>query len=249
MAKTDRAPMPRGVELAWSRSRGTKPGPRPGLNLDQIIGAAIEIADEAGLAAVSLARVAVNLGCATTSLYRHIRSKDDLVVLMCDTAAAPPPDLPAPDPHQWQKSLGDLAWQIFDRYRAHPWALEAAPSGPPNTPNQLLWGEHMLRAMSRTTLTYPEQLRAITLIAGYAREQARLAADPVISDDVAPAGQSYFQLLSTVLTPDRFPMFCRVFADDDITTSISYTHEDFQFGLDRIIDGLSTLHTRRTTIP
>ncbi|MGW0516345.1 TetR/AcrR family transcriptional regulator [Crossiella sp. NPDC003009] len=249
MAKADRSPMPRGVELAWSRSHGNKPGPRPGLSLKQIINAAIEIADEAGLAAVSLARVAVNLGCATTSLYRHIRSKDDLVVLMCDAAAAPPPDLPAPDPQQWQKSLCDLAWQMFDLYRAHPWSLEAPPSGPPTTPNQLLWGEHMLRAMSHTTLTYPEQLRAITLVAGYAREQARLATDPVITNDVAPptGPQSYFQLLSTVMTPDRYPMFCRIFADDNITASISYTHEDFQFGLDRIMAGLTELHERRTT--
>jgi AcrR family transcriptional regulator len=248
MAETHRAPMPRGVELAWSTSRGTKPGPRPGLSLEQIISTAIEIADEAGLAAVSLARVAISLGCATTSLYRHIRSKDDLVVLMCDTAATPPPDLPTLDPQQWQKSLRDLAWQIFDLYRAHPWTLEAQPSGPPTTPNQLLWGEYMLRAMSHTTLTYPEQLRAVTLIAGYAREQARLATDQVISDDVTPApGKGYFQLLSTVMTPDRYPMFCRIFADDSITTSISYTHEDFQFGLDRIMAGLTELHEQRAT--
>jgi hypothetical protein len=49
------------------------------------------------------------------------------------------------------------------------------------------------------------------------------------------------------MTPDRYPMFCRVFADDDITASISYTREDFQFGLDRILAGLAELYERRTT--
>ncbi|MBM7786895.1 TetR/AcrR family transcriptional regulator [Tenggerimyces flavus] len=239
--------MPRGVELAWRSARGTKPGPRPALTLERIVGAAIEVADEAGLAAVSLARVAAALGCATTSLYRHVRAKDDLVVLMCDAAAAPPADLPAPDPLHWQRSLRDLASRIFQLYRAHPWALDVPPSGPPTTPNQLLWGEHLLRALSRTTLTYADQLRTITLITGYAREQARLATDPVIARDEAPAAEDggYFQLLSAVMTPDRYPMFCRVLADDELTTGIGYTDEDFEFGLARILTGLTELNERQ----
>jgi AcrR family transcriptional regulator len=246
MARTPRTPMPRGIELAWRGSRGTKPGPRPTLSLERLVSTAVELADEAGLAAVSLARVAAALGCATTSLYRHVRAKEDLVVLMCEAVAAPPADLATPDPGHWQESLRGLTRQIFRLYRAHPWALDVPPSGPPRTPNQLLWGEHMLRAMSRTTMSTTDRLRAITLLTGYAREQARLASDPVISGASDPAGRDYFQLLSTVMTPDRFPMFCRVLGDDSITAGIGYTDEDFEFGLTRIMTGLTDLHKRRT---
>lgn len=241
MAEAHRSRMPRGVELAWRTSRERKPGPRPGLSLDQIVDAAIAIADRDGISAVSLARVASELGCATASLYRHVRAKEDLVVLMRDAAAAPPPDLPPPDPERWLASLDGLAWQIFLLYRKHPWVLAVPSVGPPTTPNELMWGEHMLRAMSRTALTYPDQIRAVTLIAGYVREQARLALDPVISSEAAADELDYFQLLGKVMTPDRFPMFCRVFADETVSSSIGYADEDFQFGLDRILAGLAAL--------
>ncbi|MGI5269232.1 TetR/AcrR family transcriptional regulator [Nonomuraea sp. CA-218870] len=247
MGEQHRRPTPAGIELAWRASRTRadhqadgrhRPGPRPGLSLERIVAAAIDIADREGLAAVSLARVASALGTATTSLYRHVRAKDDLVMVMRDAAAAPPPDLPAPDPARWRESLADIAWQIYDLYRRHPWTLQVPTFGPPNTPNYLLWGELMLKALSRTRLGPHDQLRAVTLIFGYVREQARLSLDPVIADGAA---EDYFRFLGKVMTPDRYPMFCRLFADEANTGSIGYTAEDFTFGLDRILAGLAEL--------
>jgi AcrR family transcriptional regulator len=242
MAEPNRTPLPSSVVLAWRSSRERRPGRRPGLTLEKIVDAGIAIAARGGIGAVSLAKVAESLGCATTSLYRHVRSKDDLVVLMRDAAAAPPADLAGPDPDHWRSALADIAWQIFDVYRRHPWVLEVPPIGPPTTPNELMWGELMLQALSRTRLGPGDQLRTVTLINGYVREQARLAADPVISAQGPAAGEhEYFQLLRAVMTPDRYPMFCRLFSSDAIGRSISYTDEDFRFGLDRILVGLAEL--------
>ncbi|MEU6641718.1 TetR/AcrR family transcriptional regulator [Saccharomonospora sp. NPDC046836] len=249
MGEQHRTPTPPGIELAWrlagdaghereQAGNGRRPGPRPGLTLKRIVAAAIDVADREGLAAVSLARVAAALDSATTSLYRHVRSKDDLVVVMRDAAAAPPPELPAPDPVHWRQSLSDIARQIYDIYRRHPWVLQVPTSGPPTAPNELLWGEHMLKALSQTTLSSSDRLRAVTLIAGYVHEQARLAATPVIANGAA-AG--YFGFLATVMTPSRYPMFCGILADEANTGSIAYTGEDFQFGLDRILAGLAEL--------
>ncbi|MFI0424525.1 TetR/AcrR family transcriptional regulator [Spongiactinospora sp. 9N601] len=252
MGEQHRRRMPAGVELAWRASsraartsgepgNGHKPGPRPGLTLERIVTAAIDIADREGLTAVSLARVASALGVATTSLYRHVRSKDDLVVVMRDAAAAPLHELPPPGTGRWRESLADIAWQIYDLYRRHPWVLHVPTSGPPSTPNDLLWGERMLSALSQTTLSPADRLRAVTLLFGYVREQARLTLDPVIADDGDTATDDYFRFLGRVMTPDRYPMFCRLFADQANTASIGYTAEDFQFGLDRILAGLTEL--------
>jgi AcrR family transcriptional regulator len=251
MGEQHRARTPTGIELAWLGSSdaahpdepgiGRKPGPRPGLTLGRIVTAAIDIADREGLAAVSLAHVAAALGTATTSLYRHVRAKNDLVVVMRDAAAAPPPDLPPPDPRRWRESLAAIAWQIYDLYRRHPWVLQVPTAGPPSTPNELLWGEHMLRALSQTTLSAHDQLRAVTLISGYVREQARLTLDPVIADGGDAVTGDYFGFLGSVLTPNRYPMFCRLFADQANTGTIGYTDEDFRFGLDRILAGLAEL--------
>ena len=54
------------------------------LSTDRVVAAAIEVADREGLGAVSMRRVAVELGVATMSLYRHVRDKDALVALMVD---------------------------------------------------------------------------------------------------------------------------------------------------------------------
>lgn len=250
MGEQHRVQTPTGIELAWrgfsdaahpgAPGNGHKPGPRPGLTLGRIVTAAIDIADREGLAAVSLARVAAALGTVTTSLYRHVRSKDDLVVVMRDAAAAPPA-LPPPDPRRWRESLAAIAWQMHDLYRRHPWVLQVPTSGPPSTPNELLWGEHMLRALSQTTLNAHDQLRAVTLISGYVREQARLTLDPIIADGGDAVTSDYFGFLGKVLTPNRYPMFCRLFADQANTRSIGSTAEDFQFGLDRILAGLAEL--------
>jgi AcrR family transcriptional regulator len=244
MGEQHRVRTPTGIELAWRSSGeagdGLKPGPRPGLSLGRIVTAAITIADGEGLAAVSLARVAAALGTATTSLYRHVRSKDDLVVVMRDAAAAPP-GLPPPDPRRWRESLAALAGQLHEVYQRHPWVLQVPAAGPPRTPNELLWGEHMLRALSQTTLGAHDQLRAVTLISGYVREQARLTLDPVIADGGDAVTSDYFGFLGQVLTPNRYPMFCRLFADQANTGSIAATAEDFRFGLDRILAGLAEL--------
>ncbi|WP_237107657.1 TetR/AcrR family transcriptional regulator [Nonomuraea sp. MG754425] len=248
MGEQHRTRTPSGIELAWraARTRGesgtgeARSGPRPALSLERIVAAAIGIADREGLAAVSLARVAAALGSATTSLYRHVRAKDDLVVLMRDAAAAPPSG-PPPEAGHWRAALAAVAWQIHDLHRRHPWVLSVPASGPPSTPNELLWGERMLAALAHTALTPHDQLRAVTLIYGYAREQARLALDPVVAGAGADGARDYFGFLASVMTPDRYPRFCRLFADEANTGSIGHTAEDFQFGLDRILAGLAEL--------
>lgn len=253
MGERHRAPTPTGIELAWRNASdtahsGRKPGPRSGLTLERIVTAAVAIADREGLPAVSLARVATALDAATTSLYRHVRSKDDLVVVMRDAATAPPPDPPPSDPGRWLESLAAVARQIYDLYQRHPWVIQVPTSGPPRTPNELAWGEHMLRALSHTTLSAHDRIRAVTLISGYVREQARLTLDPAVAHGGEAAAVDYFEFLGSVLTPNRYPMFCRLFADRANTGSIDYTAEDFQFGLDRILAGLAELdrdgHTR-----
>lgn len=86
--------LPRVARLLWSGTERSGRGRRPALTLDRIVEAAIAIADADGIGALSMQRVATELGSATMSLYRHVPSKDDLVALMLDTAMAERLDLP-----------------------------------------------------------------------------------------------------------------------------------------------------------
>ncbi|MGA8113236.1 MAG: GntR family transcriptional regulator, partial [Actinocatenispora sp.] len=83
------------------------PGPdtgaahRPGVGRDDLVRAAIALADAEGLAGLSMRRIATRLGIATMSVYRHVQGRDELVVLMLDRAIGEHP-LPADPPPGWR---------------------------------------------------------------------------------------------------------------------------------------------------
>ncbi|MEU7003229.1 TetR/AcrR family transcriptional regulator [Nonomuraea sp. NPDC046570] len=97
-------------------------GSAPHLTVERIVRAGIAIADAEGLDALSMRRVATNLGTGTMSLYRHVASKDDLVALMVESAMA---DIPLPDsaPRDWRHGLERAAYRDWDLYHRHPWIL------------------------------------------------------------------------------------------------------------------------------
>lgn len=64
----------------WAAHARPDAEPEQGLSVGRIVTAAIELADADGLGAVSMARVATRLGFTTMSLYRHVHSKDELVL-------------------------------------------------------------------------------------------------------------------------------------------------------------------------
>src|ERR1700719_4606163 len=84
------APRRPGSRTASSRAGGSasRPtnDPRPALSLARIVDAAVQVADAEGLDAVSMGRVAAELGAAPMSLYRHVSAKEELLELMVDAA-------------------------------------------------------------------------------------------------------------------------------------------------------------------
>ncbi|MFB6713147.1 TetR/AcrR family transcriptional regulator [Streptomyces sp. NPDC056358] len=94
----------------------------PHLTAGRIVRAGIAIADAEGLDALSMRRVATDLGASTMALYRHVASKDDLVALMVEAAltGAPLPDTP---PRDWRHGLERAARRDWELYHRHPWIL------------------------------------------------------------------------------------------------------------------------------
>ena len=75
----------RSLELLWGARRTPTRGPKPGLSVERIVYAAIELADAEGLAALSMRRVAERLGVGTMSLYTYVPGKAELLDVMVDT--------------------------------------------------------------------------------------------------------------------------------------------------------------------
>ncbi len=89
----------RSLELLWDGGGQPSRGPRRGLTLDRITAAAVALADTEGLGAVSMRRLATELGVGTMTLYRYVPGKAELLDLMLDRVhGEPSPRPPAPRP-------------------------------------------------------------------------------------------------------------------------------------------------------
>jgi AcrR family transcriptional regulator len=236
------------VAIAWGLVDRERREARPGLSLERITRAAIAIADEGGLGAISMARVAKKLGFTTMSLYRHVESKEQLLTLMVDIAFGPAPR----DRFQegdWRTGLETWTRSMLESYQSHPWVVDVSISGPPLLPHQLDWMDWALAIMRATPLAPAEQLSTLLLLSGYARNEVRLQADlqrgmaanehAAEYDDV-----QYSRDLLRVVPPDRMPALYALIETGLFSTNLSTdvdTSDDvyfFEFGLERILDGL-----------
>src|SRR5260370_18327146 len=132
----ERVPLPRGLGLLWGRRGRGKRGPRPGLSAEAIVEAAIRVADAEGLEAVSMARVAHELGFTTMSLYRHVASKDELLQLMWNGSATGAESLVL-EGEDWRSRI--RMWSLIQReiLDRHPWITQMPMAAPPLGPNSM----------------------------------------------------------------------------------------------------------------
>jgi AcrR family transcriptional regulator len=152
--------------------RRTRRGPAPGHSREEIVAAAVAIADADGLAAVSMRAVATRLGTAAASLYRYLDSRADLLNLMSDAVIGelPPPSDPAAGPLD---SLVEVAQELRVLFKRHPWLIEAAQNISDFGPNSLAYFERCLAALATVPAPALAKLDAITMLPGIASVWAR----------------------------------------------------------------------------
>lgn len=245
---TDVPELPPGIALAWGITERPRRGPKPGLSVERIVERAIELADAEGLAVLSMSRLAKELGFTAMSLYRYVASKDELLVLIADAAAGPPPPITASD---WRGGLASWVREQLIVIRAHPWWVHIPISGPPLNPNSVAWMESGLQAMGGSRLREVEKMGVIQLLAGYVLNQARIEIEITQAyaaagvTDPARVGHDYGRALARLIDADRFPALMaalaeNVFDDDDQDWDV-----DVEFGLERILDGIGVLISAR----
>lgn len=246
-ASTGDAPtweLPASIEAAWGIRDRPHKGPKPGLSLKRVVEAAVQVAVSEGLAAVSMSRVATELGASAMSLYRYVGSKDELLDLMVDEAFGPPP--PTPDPGQgWRNGLSTWAWAARASYYRNAWSLHIPIRGMPITPNQVAWFENGLASMAATGLSEDEKASAVLLVNTYTRSEATIGV--TISAAVQESGTApdewmrhYGRLITSLTDPHRFPAISRV-VSAGVFGQADPSDKEFAFGLERILDGLEIL--------
>ncbi|MFB4283080.1 TetR/AcrR family transcriptional regulator [Nonomuraea sp. MTCD27] len=227
----------------WERLAKPAPEPKTGLSLGRIARAAVELADAGGLDAVSMARVAERLGFTTMSLYRHVKNKNELLLLMLDSVAAVPAALDEPCAG-WRPGLRRWCGAQWEMLRAHSWIVQLPITGPPVTPNQLAWTDRALAALAGTGLDERAKAGVVLLIATYMHATARLSADlGSAASGAAIAGHS--ALLGSLVDARRLPALRAAVEAGAFDYPQDMPEEerrlDYEFGLDRILDGVEVM--------
>ncbi|GAB3848372.1 TetR/AcrR family transcriptional regulator [Dactylosporangium cerinum] len=236
-------------DFLWGGRAQPTRGPKPTLTPEHIADAGIAIADAEGLAAVTMQRVAADRGFTKMSLYRYVTSKGELVALMVERAIGAPPavDLPVDlsgdpsgDPDGWRAALKQWARHLLEAHVRHPWAVEATLGPRPVGPNELAWMECAVTILPSAGLTGTERLDAIAVLAGHVRaiaQQFMVGRHP--EEDLATEIAEQLRRHG-----DRFPALAATMA---AAAADGGQDQAFEFGLDRILDGLDLLITRRAT--
>jgi AcrR family transcriptional regulator len=254
------AALPPGLDLLWGRRGPGRRGPRAGLTADMIVDAAIRLADAEGLEAVSMARVAAELGFTTMSLYRHVTSKEELLQLMWNASALSSERLVLAG-DSWRPRLRHWAQvqrEVIDR---HPWITQMPMAAPPVSPTSLAFVEVGLSAMDETGLPDPVKLGIIGVLSSYTLSEARMAQDAVraareqgardeataASGGVPAPPWTFEALLRELVDEKTYPRLYRIAWSPPPAAEAGRPpseYEQFMFGIETILDGVQALIDR-----
>jgi AcrR family transcriptional regulator len=179
MERSTEAASPATVPV-WLRPERAASGRPARRSRPQLADAAIAIADREGLDAVSMRRVAAELGTGAASLYRYLDNREDLLDLMTDAVGAEY-DLPGPT-GDWRADLVAAGEQMRAIMLRHPWLASLLPVRAPLGPNGLALLEYVIAALAAHPAEVSAKLEAFAMMTAIAAlfVQAETAGDSAV---------------------------------------------------------------------
>ncbi|MEU9022711.1 TetR/AcrR family transcriptional regulator [Actinomadura sp. NPDC048394] len=219
----------------WDRPEPpTRPVP---LDRERIVAAAVALADEGGLEAVSLRKVAARLDAGPMRLYGYISSKEELFDLMLDEVYAE--ILPEEPPGDWREVLRVRAHRTRQAALRHPWLADLLGGRPTLGPNALAVGEATLAALDGLA-GLDTVARAVETVSAYTtgairREIANLRAEAATGLSEREWQRASGPYLSRMLDTGRFPALAKFVYE---CTEVD-AEESFATGLEWVLDAVA----------
>ncbi len=215
-----------------SRQPKATADPRPPLSRERVLRAALDLADESGLDALTMRELGKRLGVEAMSLYNHVANKDDVLDGILDLVVSEI-DLPS----------GDVDWRVAMRRRAasaravfarHPWASALIDSRESSGPGRMYYFDWVIGTLRRSGFSVELAVHAFSAIDsyiyGFGRQQLNMAAGEGTAEESAEA-------ILSAIPADEFPYLAEVITD--FMLKVGYDEKvDFDFGLGLILDGL-----------
>ena len=212
-------------------------GRRPRVSREQVLDAALELADEGGLAAVTMASVGARLGVEAMSLYRHIGNKEEMLDGLVDRVFAEI-EVPA-DARQWRDTLRRRAVSANAALKRHPWAIGLMESRSQPGPATLGHHDAMVGILLRAGFDGRRATRVYNLLDSYIYGFALQEATLPFSSPEEMASMSE-QMLASVT--DAYPHLAAV-QRELVGSGFDYADE-FEAGLDIILGALAEPSSR-----
>ncbi|GGL02558.1 TetR/AcrR family transcriptional regulator C-terminal domain-containing protein [Nocardia jinanensis] len=240
---------PLSTNLSATRT-SRRPGPTAdrGSHRERLLPAAIAIADSEGLDAVSMRRLATELGAGPMSLYRHVANKDELLTQMADTVFGEL-DLPQPGSRGWRADLEEISRLQWQLCRRHLWLPRVVSfTRPVLAPNMMAQTEWILRALDGLGLPVEVRMREALTLHSLVITAALSAAEEVEAEQNTGVTLDGWQSAARaraaeLLGTGRFPLLAAI--PGETTADLDGL---FEYGLARHLDGFAVLLQERARI-
>jgi AcrR family transcriptional regulator len=221
------------MSIVWEREPYRSK--RQALSVERIVDASIALADAEGLDALSMRRIAAELLTGTTSIYRYVDSRDDLLDLMADAVQSDHMPLTG----DWRADLEAYAHHERELWIRHPWLAPLLATRPSLGPNWLRALEHALTAAAPLTSDIAAAASAVGLIRDYVR--GAVMRELAEKETHRRTGQTEDQWRATVapymrkiIESGAYPRVSRFVESADLSPA-----EQFSYGLRRILTGIA----------
>lgn len=236
------------IELLWNARPASARGPRPKISLDEIVTAAVDLADEQGYEALSMRSLARHLGVGVMSLYTYVPGKTELFEVMIDRAyrerVRPERDL------GWRERYTRHVREAVAMYRRHPWLLQSNLWRLPLGPHVLDVNEDLLAIAHDAGLARDVGVRVASLLESYAfgmargevadRDEARRTGES--NDDFWNARAGFWE---TYFDPQRYPSMLATWEAGAYDGAVD-PEADLVFAVDLILDSVAQLVSAAT---
>jgi AcrR family transcriptional regulator len=215
---------------------------RPRLSREDLAATALRIADAEGIAALSMRRIANEVGVGTMTLYHYVETKDELLAVVVDAVMG---EVVIPDdesiPTDWREALLLIAGRSRASFERHPWLLELMDD-PPIGPNSVRHIDQSLRAVASLDLPLREKVDIVAVVDEYVigySVQMRNNGPAVVQDE-----DGFVNYISVLLETGAYPYLEALTHDRgvrDVWRDVNNAFQDegrFERNLRRILDGI-----------
>jgi AcrR family transcriptional regulator len=248
----DRDELHRRSQLLWESQQRPSRGPKPTVTREDVVTAAITIADRDGLGALTMHAVADSLGFTTMALYRYFPNKEAIIDASVDAALGTPPARTGPR-EGWRAEVRHWCYAKRAMLCSRPWLAELPFVAAPHGPNWLSWHEAFLQTIADTGLSPEDMMDVLSVVHGYvsgssdtAISLARATSRGISTDEWAQAVSAD---LCRAINDLRYPLLSGILTSQSGGISEASPlparggrartmDESFDFGLQVVLDGI-----------